>query len=290
MPDQSTAAEEHALISEISQPLDELFEEDLPAEGEVDFPVVLRGYDRFAVDAYVKQMARRIADLQADHEPDAAVRRALERVGEDVSGILQRAHETAARITTNSRREAEERLERARQEAAELTAAAQRRLAELDADADRIWSERARIIDDARDLAVQLSSLADSAAERFPPAPPEEEVETAEIESTRRAGAMPFPVAADPEADATGEPDATREPDATSEPDATGEPDEVCEPLLHGDPGPVGDEPAPGERDERPTESWQPPATAEWPASGRGAWSEVAGENGAGHGGSPHAP
>src|ERR1019366_8169867 len=41
---------------------------------------------------------------------------------------------------------------------------------DLDADTDRIWAERHRIVGDTRELAGQLAGLADSAAERFPPA------------------------------------------------------------------------------------------------------------------------
>src|ERR1019366_9300855 len=41
---------------------------------------------------------------------------------------------------------------------------------DLDADTDRIWAERHRIVGDKRELAGQLAGLADSAAERFPPA------------------------------------------------------------------------------------------------------------------------
>ena len=98
------------------------------------------------------------------------MRRALERVGEQISGILQRAHDTAEQITTTSRREAEDRLEQARQEAIEIARAGEQRIKDLDADADRIWAERLRIIEDARELAAQLTALADTAAERFPPA------------------------------------------------------------------------------------------------------------------------
>jgi uncharacterized protein with HEPN domain len=123
-----------------------------------------------AVDAYVRQTAQLVAELQATRSPEAAVRRALERVGEQISGILQRAHETAEQITAQSRREAEDRLEKARVEAAEVAAAAQRRVDDLDADTDRIWAERHRIVDDARDLAQQLVALAETAAQRFPPA------------------------------------------------------------------------------------------------------------------------
>jgi ElaB/YqjD/DUF883 family membrane-anchored ribosome-binding protein len=98
------------------------------------------------------------------------VRRALERVGEQISGILQRAHETAEQITAQSRSESEDRLEEARREAARITAAAEQRLKDLDAETDRIWAERQQIVEDTRELARQLVGLTDSAADRFPSA------------------------------------------------------------------------------------------------------------------------
>ncbi len=170
MPDQNSASSEHALIQEITAPLATLPEDPVPEVAEVDFPLVLRGYDRMAVDAYVRKTSQLVAELQATRSPEAAVRRARERVGEEVSGILQRAHETAEQITSKSRAEAEDRLEAARREAAEILSDAQRRLKDLDVETDRIWAERHRIVEDARELASQLLGLAESAAERFPPA------------------------------------------------------------------------------------------------------------------------
>ena len=117
---------------------------------------------------YVRQTRRLVAELQATRSPEAAVRRALERVGEQISGILQRAHETAEQITAQSRSEAEDRLEQARIEAAQIADAAEQRVSDLDADTDRIWLERQRIVADAEDLAAQLLALAKTAAERFP--------------------------------------------------------------------------------------------------------------------------
>jgi cell division initiation protein len=167
MPDQSSAATEHAIIQEITAPLRTL-PDDPVAVVNADFPVALRGYDRLAVDAYVQRTSQLVAELQATRSPEAAVRRALERVGEQISGILQRAHDTAEQITAQSRGEAEDRLEQARAEAREIAAAAEQRVKDLDADTDRIWIERHRIVDDARDLASQLLALAETAAERFP--------------------------------------------------------------------------------------------------------------------------
>jgi DivIVA protein len=179
MPDESSASSEHALLQEITAPLATLSDDPVPSVADVDFPIVLRGYDRIAVDAYVRQTSQLVAELQATRSPETAVRRALERVGEEVSGILQRAHETAEHITAQSRREAEDRLEAARAEAIQITAAAGERVKELDAETDRVWSERLRIVEDARELARQLLSLADSAAARFPAEEsPEEEVDS----------------------------------------------------------------------------------------------------------------
>jgi cell division septum initiation protein DivIVA len=170
MPDQSSAAQEHALLEQITGPLATLPENPVAITADVDFPIALRGYDRIAVDAYVARTSQLIAELHATASPEGAIRRALERVGEEVSGVLQQAHRTAGEVTTQSRAEAENRLEQARQEAAQITADAREKLRTLDEDADRIWAERDRIIGDARDLARQLLELADAAAERFPAA------------------------------------------------------------------------------------------------------------------------
>jgi hypothetical protein len=170
MPDQSSAADEHALLQEITGPLATLPDDAVHVAAEADFPIAFRGYDRLAVDAYVKKTSQLVAELQSTRSPEAAVRRALERVGEQISGILQRAHETAEQITTQSRREAEDRLVVARKEAAQIAAAGERKVKDLDAETDRIWAERLRIVEDARELAAQLLALADEAAARFPPA------------------------------------------------------------------------------------------------------------------------
>jgi cell division initiation protein len=168
MPDQSSASTEHAIMQEITAPLATLPDDPVPAVADVEFPTALRGYDRLAVDAYVQKTAQLVAELQATRSPDGAIRRALERVGEEVSGILQRAHEAAAQITFQSRSDAEDRLEAARREAAQIVTAAEERVRELDAETDRIWGERHRIVEDTRELARELLSITDNAAGRFP--------------------------------------------------------------------------------------------------------------------------
>src|SRR5512140_3322998 len=120
MPDHTSAAEEYAILQEITAPPARLLDDPLRVTADVDFPVALRGYDRAAVDAYVKRTSRLVAELDARRSPEAAVHRALETVGEQISGVIQRARDTAEQITTQSRGEAEDRLEVARQEAAEI--------------------------------------------------------------------------------------------------------------------------------------------------------------------------
>jgi cell division septum initiation protein DivIVA len=174
MPDQSSASTEHALMQEITAPLARLPDDPVPIAASVAFPSALRGYDRIAVDAYVQKTSQLVAELQATRSPESAVRRALERVGEEVAGILQRAHDTAAQITAQSRSEAEDRLEAVRREAAEIITGAQARVRELDAETDRIWAERHRIVEDTRGLARELLTLTETAAERFPADEPAE--------------------------------------------------------------------------------------------------------------------
>jgi cell division septum initiation protein DivIVA len=178
MPDQSSAATEHAILQEITAPLETLPDDPLSVIV-ADFPVSLRGYDRMAVDEYVRHTRQLVAELQATRSPEAAVRRALERVGEQIAGVLQRAHDTAEQITAQSRREAEGRLEQARVEGNHIAEAAEQRVKELDADTDRIWLERQRIVADAEDLAGQLLALAKVAADRFPTDDEDDETESA---------------------------------------------------------------------------------------------------------------
>lgn len=104
----------------------------VPAEiRDVSFPVSLRGYDRETVDAYVAHVNRLIAELDVSGSPEAAVRHALEQVGEQTRGLLQRAGETAEEITLGARREAEESTARAHAEAGEIVAKAKAEADEL---------------------------------------------------------------------------------------------------------------------------------------------------------------
>ena len=173
MPDQGSAAEEYALLQEITAPTTRLPDDLGRVVSAVGFPVAVRGYDRVAVDAYVRRMSQLVAELEATRSPERAVDRAVERVGEQIAGVLQRARDTAEQITAQSRREAEERLEVAGHEADEIVAAAAQRVEALDVEAERISGERVRLVDDARELADELIALVDAATRRFPPDEPD---------------------------------------------------------------------------------------------------------------------
>jgi DivIVA domain-containing protein len=158
-------------------------DEELAEFRDPDFPVALRGYDRDAVDAYVERVNRAIADLQVGRSPQSAIRHALDQVGEETSGILERAHETADGITSRSRAQAAERVATAEREAREMIDAAETRVRVLDADADEVWRERKRLIDDVQRVAAELAELADAAGRRFPPETPESAADTATIDA-----------------------------------------------------------------------------------------------------------
>jgi cell division initiation protein len=137
-----------------------------------EFPVVLRGYDRAAVDTYLSELAALIEELESRQTREAVVQRALEDVGEQTSAILKQAHESADEITARSRSQAEGRLQRARTEAAQLTGDAEQRAERLERETEALWDERARLIEEIRRLAEETLGVADDALDRMPPPAP----------------------------------------------------------------------------------------------------------------------
>lgn len=113
----------------------------------VSFPGSVRGYDRDAVDAYVRRVNQVIAELEMTSSPKAAVRHALEQVGEQTSGILQRAREAAEEITASARQEADAATGRAKAEAAELVVDASTRADRARAEAEELSAQAEREAD-----------------------------------------------------------------------------------------------------------------------------------------------
>src|SRR6266550_1280584 len=127
---------------------------------DVSFPVTVRGYNRRAVDAYIKHVNRVIAELKVSASPPAAVRHALEQAEEKVQGLLHAAREAADELTTSARREAEASTARAKAEAAEL-------LVNTSAEADRVKAEADELIAKARTEADDAIAKAKAEAGRM---------------------------------------------------------------------------------------------------------------------------
>jgi DivIVA domain-containing protein len=104
---------------------------------DIEFPVAMRGYERGAVDRYVEQVNRLIAELEMSASPESAVRHALEEVSEETRDLLQRAHQTAEEITARSRSRADERFQQAEQEAETVREAAARDALQMRETAER---------------------------------------------------------------------------------------------------------------------------------------------------------
>jgi DivIVA domain-containing protein len=133
---------------------------------DVDFPIVLRGYDRQAVDDYVAEIAQLVAELEATQLRESVVQRALDEVGEQTSSILQRAHEAAEEIAARSRAQAEGRIQRAEREAEILRRDADEYAEQVVVDTKRLWEERQRLLEEIRGLADEVLATADDALER----------------------------------------------------------------------------------------------------------------------------
>ena len=130
------------------------------------FPIVMRGYDRAAVDAFVQEVLEMVRELEGTQSHESVIQRALEEVGEETASILQRAHETADEIAARSRAQAEGRLQRAEREADLLRQDADAYSEKIVVDTRLLWDERQRLIEDIRQLADDVLATAENALER----------------------------------------------------------------------------------------------------------------------------
>jgi DivIVA domain-containing protein len=133
----------------------------VPAEIlDVSFPGSVRGYERGAVDAYIKRVNRVIAELKVSASPPAAVRHALEQAEGKVQGLLEAAREAAEEITASAQREAEESTARAKAEAADL-------VVNTSAEADRVRAEADELIANTRTEADETLAKAKTEADQL---------------------------------------------------------------------------------------------------------------------------
>ncbi len=134
---------------------------------EATFPMVMRGYDRHAVDQLMDELLAAVEDLESRQTREGVVQKAIDELGEETAGILQRAHETADDITSRSRAQADARLQRAEREAEILRRDADEYAEQVITDTRALWEERQRLIEDIRQLADDVLGTADDAIERL---------------------------------------------------------------------------------------------------------------------------
>jgi DivIVA domain-containing protein len=131
-----------------------------------EFPLAVRGYDRHAVDAFVQEVLELVSELEGRQSRESVVQRALDEIGEETAGILQRAHETADEIAARSRAQAEGRIQRAEREADLQRQQADSYSEQVVVDTRILWEERQRLIQDIRQLADEVLATAEDASER----------------------------------------------------------------------------------------------------------------------------
>jgi cell division septum initiation protein DivIVA len=146
------------------------------------FPVVRQGYDCAAVDAYVGELERDIAELDRElvalrarlATPDE-VQTEIKRIGEQTSSVLIAAHEQREDILRGAQEEADRCVAEAREKASAIMAQAQAGVREAetgvrDAEArsQATHRERYRLLDEVRTISAELAALADAGQGRIP--------------------------------------------------------------------------------------------------------------------------
>lgn len=146
------------------------------------FPLVRQGYDSAAVDAYVAELERDIAELDRElvglraqlASPDE-VETEIKRIGEQTSSLLIAAHERHEEIIRSGQEEADRCVADARARASKIIAEAEASVRdaeagvrELEARCQATHRERYRLLDEVRDISVELAALADARQEQLP--------------------------------------------------------------------------------------------------------------------------
>lgn len=145
-------------------------------EDEPRFAITRQGYDPVAVDQHIAglqdglfELGRELAELRAQGSSKGEVAAEIERVGEQTSAILIAAHEQAQETTRLAREEADRCIADAASNAVAVASEANRNLRAMETEKASLGRERECLLEDIRGIASALTSLADNAAERFPP-------------------------------------------------------------------------------------------------------------------------
>ena len=127
------------------------------------FPLAVRGYDRRSVDDFLAEVRALVADLESRQSREDVVQNALDEVGVQTAGILQRANATAAELTARSQTEADGIIRAAEREAEMLRRDADIYSEQVVVDTRRLWDQRQSLIEDIRALADEVLGLSDDA-------------------------------------------------------------------------------------------------------------------------------
>jgi DivIVA domain-containing protein len=154
---------------------------------DVSFPIAVRGYERHAVDAYIQRVNRVIAELEVGSSPQAAVRHALDRVGDEIGGVLQHARQSAEEITAEALAEAAATTAKARTEAEQIMGDVERQAHELRGRSKQQADEMlARAREQAAELTLRAEEKAREAQEQAEPRLRELEADTEAVWDARR--------------------------------------------------------------------------------------------------------
>ncbi|HTX30777.1 MAG TPA: DivIVA domain-containing protein [Solirubrobacteraceae bacterium] len=149
------------------------------------FPIVRQGYDCPAVDEYITELERELAEADRElaevriyRRPADEVNQELKRIGEQTSAVLIAAHEQRDEILRTAREEANRSVSEAAAHATTLVSDAQTQVRRLETQSQATRLERDRLLADVRRVSAALAALADppqeSAATPKPSqAPPE---------------------------------------------------------------------------------------------------------------------
>jgi DivIVA domain-containing protein len=133
------------------------------------FPVVRRGYDPAAVEAYVAELEaelaavdRELVELRGSGAAAQEVASEIKRIGEQTSAVLMAAHDQREAILRGAREEAERCVAQATATASALTAECEARLHELEHQTELAHGERNRLLAELRTISGALAAVADA--------------------------------------------------------------------------------------------------------------------------------
>jgi DivIVA domain-containing protein len=154
---------------------------------DASFAIAVRGYERHAVDAYVERVNRAIAELELGNSPQAAASHALDRVGEQIGGVLQHARQAAEEIAAEAAAEAEATTAKARTEAAQIMEDVELQAHQLRGRSKQQADEMlARASERAAELMVRAEEQARAVQEQAEPRLRELEADTQAVWDARR--------------------------------------------------------------------------------------------------------